>query len=147
MRAVVRRQLGDQCSSRFHRRPMLSVDLHIRTAETVDRLHLVADRAQVLPRHLLNESHLQRVGVLELVDHHDPEPLAIFPRYLRPADQQVDRSCLQVLEVEYAGPVLELPISACILDHEFAQYRRMIGSQRSGHVRRELAPCAWSTPR
>ena len=141
VRAVVRRQLGDQRPSLFHRRPVPSVDLHIRAAEAVDRLHLVADGAQVLPRHTLDQTQLQRVCVLELIDHHDPEPLAVPLGNLRPVDQQVDGLGLQVLEVEHSRLALELPIAHRVLDDEFAQCRCMGGGQRTCPRAQTVGPC------
>ena len=52
-------------------------DLDVGVAEAVDRLQLVADRERVVARQELEQLELQRVRVLELVDHDALEALAV----------------------------------------------------------------------
>src|SRR6266536_2542201 len=52
-------------------------DLDVGVAEGVDRLQLVADGAGIVARDELEQLELERVGVLELVDHDALEALAV----------------------------------------------------------------------
>ena len=58
---------------------------HVGVAEAVDRLALVADAEQVVALQQLQQLVLQRVGVLELVDHHVREALAVLLAHARVA--------------------------------------------------------------
>ena len=63
-------------AGRLEARAARAEDLDVGVAEAVDRLQLVADRAGVVARHELEQLELQRVRVLELVDHDPLEALA-----------------------------------------------------------------------
>ena len=82
------------------RGPPLAEDLHVRAAEAVDRLELVADREQVVALDRLQHVELQPVRVLELVDHQQLEALAEAAADRVLAREQVADAELQVLEVE-----------------------------------------------
>ena len=75
-------------------------DADVGVAEAVDRLVRVADREQVVPLEQLEDRALQPVRVLELVDHHVLEALAVVLAQAGLVDQQVAREQLEVLEVE-----------------------------------------------
>ncbi len=86
--------------------------LDVGVAEGVDRLLSVADREQVPARDVLDQLELDRVGVLQLVDHHPREPLPVALPQLAVAGQQVARHQLQVLEVDRRALALSLPVAS-----------------------------------
>ena len=102
-RAVV---LGQRQNLR-RRRPALAEDLHVRVAEPVDRLELVADEEDVGVRaHQVDQLALQAVRVLELVDH-DRREAELLPRaHVVVRLEEIARAKLQVLEVEHRLAVL-----------------------------------------
>src|SRR6185437_7640266 len=74
-------------------------DPHVRVAEAVDRLELVADREQVVALERLEDLQLDAVGVLELVDHQQLEALGP-PLPHGAGGKQVADAQLEVLEVD-----------------------------------------------
>jgi hypothetical protein len=71
-------------------------------APAVDRLVVVADDHQVLVigDQVADQAELRGVGVLELVDEHEAEPLGPSPRHVGGAREQPDRLDDQIVEVE-----------------------------------------------
>ena len=82
------------------RRPAVAEETDVGMAEAVDRLELVADGEQVVALERVQDLHLPRVGVLELVDHHELEALGPGPPQPDVARQQRARLDLQVVEVQ-----------------------------------------------
>src|ERR1700736_264017 len=80
-------------------------------AETVDRLLCVADREQVFARDRLDELELDLVGVLQLVDHHVLETLAVALAQLASGTEQLAGHELQVLEIEPRAVALALRVA------------------------------------
>ena len=75
-------------------RGRVEVGVHVGAAERVDRLLRVADqheRRGAVAERPLDDLPLRRVGVLELVDHHDGEPLAQPGARGRAADRVAQR--------------------------------------------------------
>ena len=98
-RAVV---LGQRQPLRGPRAPGAE-DADVRVPEGVDRLELVADVEHVLARaagHQVDQLALERVRVLELVDHDRAEPELLRLPHPLGAGEQVAREQLEVLEVE-----------------------------------------------
>src|SRR5262249_38501638 len=105
-RAVVHRQRQDAV---LGLRAPFAEHLHVRMAEAVDRLELVADEEPLAGvRDQVDQLALQPVRVLELVDHDraEAELLALADRVV--VAQQVACAQLQVLEVERGLAVLRL---------------------------------------
>ncbi len=96
-RAEVDRQAANL--ARVERRGAAAEDVHVRVAEAVDRLELVADREQVVALERLEDPELDRVRVLELVDHDQREPLRPA-RAGRRIVEQVAGAQLEVVEVD-----------------------------------------------
>ena len=82
----------------------LAEDLHVRVAEAVDGLELVADEEELLPVRALGEQvddlALEPVRVLELVDHDRAEAPALALAHAGVVAEQVARGELEILEVE-----------------------------------------------
>ena len=89
-------------------------DLQVGVAKAVDRLVLVADhqRPRVRPLQCADEAKLDRVGVLELVDHHVCEALAPGARQPRARVEQLERPQLEVLKVERRPRLLQRSVAA-----------------------------------
>ena len=88
----------------------LAEDLDIRVAEAVDRLHLVADGAEVAGVDRFEDRKLSPVDVLELVDHHEvkaPRPAAADPLVF----EQSPGIELEIVEVEHRPPALDLLVA------------------------------------
>ena len=81
------------------RRRAVAEDRHVRVTEAVDRLELVADREQVVALERPQDPELDRVRVLELVDHDQLEALRPALPRLR-VGQQALRAQLEVVEVD-----------------------------------------------
>ena len=77
----------------------LAEDAHVRVPEAVDRLELVPDREQVVALERLENPELDRVRVLELVDHDQAEALGPLVAGLL-VGEQVAGAQLEVLEVD-----------------------------------------------
>ena len=82
------------------RRPPGAEDADVGVPEAVDRLRLVADREQVVALERLQHVELQPVGVLELVDHDQAEPLRPAAAGPGVGREQVAHVQLEVLEVD-----------------------------------------------
>ncbi len=86
------------------RRAALAEDVHVGVPEPVDRLELVADEEDVLrrrpAREQVDELALERVRVLELVDHDRPEAELLGLADPLVVAEEVAREELEVLEVE-----------------------------------------------
>ena len=81
------------------------VDRDVRPADTVDAQLRIANRAQaleVLARHALDYVHLQLIGVLELVDHDQPEAVSVLGSDFRVLAEHARRHREQVVVVEHA---------------------------------------------
>jgi len=83
---------------------------HVRAAETVDRLVVVADHhhVAVLGRQLVDQHVLRAVGVLVLVDEHVAETIAPLVERLVIGVEELDQLHDQVVEVEAAGAPQQL---------------------------------------
>ena len=84
--------------------------------EAVDRLELVTDGedlARPLPGgEQIDELALQRVRVLEFVDHHDPEAKLLGLEHGGVGSEQIARRELEILEVDDRLTVLRLRVCA-----------------------------------
>ena len=95
--AEVDRQAADL--ARVELRRPAAEDVHVRVPEAVDRLELVADREQVVALERPQDAELDRVRVLELVDHDQLE--ALRPALAgRRVVEQVAGAQLEVVEVD-----------------------------------------------
>ena len=102
-RPVVLRQRQDlrRCGS------ALAKDAHVRVAEAVDRLELVADEEEIgVLAEEVDQLALEPVRVLELVHHDRAEAELLARADVRVRTQQVPRAQLEILEVEHRLAVL-----------------------------------------
>ena len=116
---------------RSHRLKMAAVYRDVGPAEPVDRLLRVAHRAQAagaLAREALDHVDLHLVGVLELVDHHELELVAVEGRDAGVVLDGARRHDEQVVVVEHAALAFALRIrrkrAARQLHKRFQQARR-----------------------
>ena len=79
-------------------------------AEPVDALELIADEEELAAGDKVDQLALEPVRVLELVDEHVGEPLAVRLRQVGPGEQKVARAELEVGEVHQAARVLQVAV-------------------------------------
>ena len=115
---VHRHPLGPALRARLGQ--VAAEDAHVGVAEAVDRLALVADAEQVAALQQSQQLVLERVGVLELVDHHVREALAVLVADAGMGLEQVARHQLQVVEVQARAPALELRVVVVVERHQLA---------------------------
>ena len=90
-------------------RPSLAEHLDVRVPEAVDRLELVAHREDLRELGMsyeIDELALQSIRVLELVDHHHPEPELRRLAHGLVIPQEIARGQLEILEVDGRLPAL-----------------------------------------
>ena len=92
------------------RGPLLAVDRDVGVAEPVDALELVADEEELAAGDEVDQLALKPVRVLELVDEHVREPLAVRLGQVGPGEQEVARAELEVGEVHQAARVLQVAV-------------------------------------
>ncbi len=102
-------QLGELRLGREGSQPVavLEEHVHIGAAEPVDALLRVAHRAHVGEARLRqggDNGDLQLVGILELVDHDDLEPLAVALGQLRVGGKRVQAPAQQIALIESVVP-------------------------------------------
>ena len=103
-------QLGELRLGREGSQPVavLEEHVHVGTAEPVDALLRVAHRAHVGEARLRqggDNGDLQLVGILELVDHDDLEPLAVALGQLRMGRKRVQAPAQQIPLIESVVPL------------------------------------------
>ena len=87
---------------------VLEEHVHVGAAEPVDALLRVAHRAHVGEARLrqsADDGDLQLVGILELIDHDDPEALAVARRELGVLGEGVQAPTQQISLIEPAAPL------------------------------------------
>ena len=104
-------------------RPVLAEHLHVRVAEAVDRLVLVADAEHVVAPELLEQLVLQRVRVLELVHEHVLEALRVLDPQALVIGEQVAGEQLEVLEVDRRAGALAGLVALAVQLEQLAQHR------------------------
>ena len=104
---------------------VLTKDAHIGVAEAVDRLVLVPDPEEVVPRQQLEQLVLEPVGVLELVHQHVAEATGVGLAQSLVAGEQVAGHQLEVLEVE-AGALALGPFIALAVEVEQRAQQRVV---------------------
>ena len=92
------------------RGPLLAVDRDVGVAEPIDALELVADEEELAAGDEVDQLALKPVRVLELVDEHVREPLAVRLGQVGPGEQEVARAELEVGEVHQAARVLQVAV-------------------------------------
>ena len=123
-------------------RATLAEHRDVGVAEPVDRLELVADDEQVTlgaGGEEVEELRLEAVRVLELVDHHRAEPLALALPDRGHVSQQVARTQLEVLEVERRLGVLRLGVRLCERHQQFLKQFTVPGGELFERRRHEAS--------
>ena len=112
-----------------HAAPALLEDAHVGPSETVDGLLGVAHRAEPLAaaREHADELDLARVGVLELVDHHQAELLGVAPGDAGVVAQGREAAGDEVVIVQVRALELERLIRRGELPREPDQGRQVLG--------------------
>ena len=106
--------------------------LRARAREAVDRLIVVADRAEIVPvaEPEIEQRLLEQVHILVLVDRERPPPLAYELERMRIVFEHADRSLEQILEVERSGIRLSLLVLAEDAMREIGRQRRLVVAER-----------------
>ena len=111
--------------------------LRARAGEGVDRLIVVADRAQLVAvaEPAVEQRLLEQVHVLVLVDRERAVAVAHLLERARVGVEEPDRHLEQVLEVDVALVGLAPLVVAVDLDHQVLRDRRLVVAERAQRSR------------
>ena len=129
VRAEVRRQRRDAAVG-GELRAQRAEDVDVGVAEAVDRLLLVSHEEQVVAVERAEEVQLQRVGVLQLVDHDALEALGVGAAQRGLAGEQVAGVQLEVVEVQRRAGALGLGVGVGVVAQQLVEQRD--GAGRAG---------------
>ncbi len=107
-------------------------DVHVGVAEAVDRLELVADREQVVALQRPQDAELDRVRVLELVDHDQLEALRPLGAR-RLVVQKVAGAQLEVVEVDRRPLGLRVVVGRAVAVQQRVDQRQRPPAWKSAH--------------
>src|SRR5690606_23502865 len=99
---------------------------NVRVPESIDRLLRVADHAEVLETRSdesKEDSGLNRIRILEFVDHHEVESFPIVGRNMLVRESAI-RAEFEVVKVERSAPALQ---SVILLEDVPPEYAKLVG--------------------